>query len=69
MKQSDGAMKEIQEVEVLFEKTDEDLVIVATTSTSLSLDTSHKVIMMNEKLSQEEFENINLKDEIISLRE
>ena len=62
-------MKEIQEDEVLFEKTDEDLVRVATTSTSLSHDTSHNVTMLNENLSQEESEYVKLKDEIISLRE
>ena len=45
-------MKEIQEDEVLFEKTDEDAVTVATTSTTLSHDTSHNVSMLNEKLSQ-----------------
>ena len=34
--QSDGTMEEIQEDEVLFEKTDEGPVIVATTSSNLS---------------------------------
>ena len=50
MKQSDGTTKEIQEDEVLFDKTDEDLVTVETTSTTLSQDTTHNVTMMNEKL-------------------
>jgi hypothetical protein len=36
VKHNDGTMKEIQEDEVVFEKTDEDLVIVATTSTNLT---------------------------------
>ena len=36
VKQSDGTMKEVQEDEVLFEKTDEDPVAIATTSTTLS---------------------------------
>ena len=36
VKQSDGTMQEIQEDEVLFKKTDEDQVKVATTSTNLS---------------------------------
>ena len=44
-------MKEIQEDEVLFEKIDEDLVTVATSSKTLSLDTSHNVTMLNGKLS------------------
>jgi 3-polyprenyl-4-hydroxybenzoate decarboxylase len=69
VKQSDGTMKEIQEDEVLFEKIDEDPVIVATTSTTLSQAIAHNVTMLNEKLSQELSENIKLKDEIISLRE
>ena len=69
MKQNDGTMKEVQEDEVLFEKTDEYLVIVVTTSTTLTQATAHNVTMLNEKLLQEKFENIKMKDEIISLRE
>ena len=69
VKQNDRTMKEIHEDEVLFEKTDEDLVTVATSSTTLSQATAHNVTMLNEKLSQAESENIKLKDEIISLRE
>ena len=61
-------MKEIQEDEVLFEKTDEDPVTVATTLTTLSQATSHNFTMLNEKLSQAESEN-KFKDEIISLKE
>ena len=49
----------------MFEKTIEDPVIVATTSTTLSHGTSHNVTMLNEKFSQAEYENIKLKDEII----
>ena len=62
-------MKEIQEDEVLFEKTDEDPVTVSTISTTLSHATTHNVTMSNEKLSQEDTENTKLKDEIIDLRE
>jgi small-conductance mechanosensitive channel len=62
-------MKEIQEDEVLFEKIDEDLVTVETTSTNLSQTIAHNVTMLNVKLSQEESENVKLKDEIINLRE
>ena len=47
-------MKEIQEDEVLFEKTNEDPVTVATTSTTLSQSTAHNVTMLNENLSQAE---------------
>ena len=62
-------MKEIQEDEVLFENTDEDLVTVATTSTTLSQASTHNVTMLNEKLSQVELEKTRLNDEIISLKE
>ena len=62
-------MKEIQEDEVLFEKTDEDPVTVATTSIYLSQATSHNVTVLNEKLSQAESDNNELKDEIISLKQ
>ena len=43
-------MKEIQKDEVLFEKTDEDPVTVATSSMTLSQATDHNVTMLNEKL-------------------
>ena len=35
-KQNDGTLKEVQEDEILFEKTDEDLITVAIASTTLS---------------------------------
>ena len=47
-------MKEIQEDEVLFERTNEELVTVATTSTTLSQATAHIVIVFNENLSRVE---------------
>jgi cell division protein FtsB len=53
----------------LHEKTNEDLVIVATTSTTLSQATAHNVIVLNEKLLETESENLKIKDENISLRE
>ena len=68
-KQNDGTMKEVQEDKVLFEKTDEDPVTIATSSTILTQVTAHNVTMLNEKLLQTEYENIMLKVEIISLRE
>ena len=61
-------MKEIQEDEVLFERTDEDLITVATTSTTLSQATSHNVTLLSEKLSQAESDNDKLKNEIIGLK-
>ena len=43
--------------------------MVATTSITLTHATAHNVTTLNEKLLQEKFENIKLKDEIISLQE
>ena len=60
-------MKEIQEDEVLFEKTDEDPITVVTASAALSQATSHNVIVLNEKLFETESDNYKLKVEIISL--
>ena len=67
MKQSDGNLEEMQEDEVLFEKTDEDHVTIATTSTTLTKSTSHNITVLNEKLLKTELENHKLRHEIISL--
>lgn len=53
----------------LFEKTDEDPMTVAITLTALSQDTSHNVIVLNEKVSQAKSNKNKLKDENISLKE
>ena len=66
---NDGTLKELQEDEVLFERTDEVPIIVATTSSALSQATVHNVTMLSEKLSQAESDNYKLKEEVISLRE
>ena len=68
-KQSDGTLKEVQEDKVLFERTDEDPIIVATALATLSQATVHNVTMLSEKLSQAESDNYKLKEEVISLRE
>ena len=67
-KQNDGTLKEVQEDEILFEKTGEDPITIATTSAALSQSTSHNVTMLSEKLSQEESNKTKLQSEIISLR-
>ena len=67
-KENDETLKEVQEDEVLFERTDEDLIMVATTSAALSQATAHNVTMLSEKLPQAESDNNKLKDEVISLR-
>ena len=68
-KQNDRTLKEVQKDEILFEKTDGDPIIVATTSTSLSQATTHNVTILSEKLSQEKLDKSKLQSEIISLRE
>ena len=65
----DGTYKEVHEDEVLSERIEEDLVIVATASAALSQATVHNVTMLSEKLSQAESDNYKLKEEVISLRE
>ena len=62
-------MKEIQEVEVLFEKTNEYPVTVVIISEALSQATAHNVTVLNEKRSYAESDNNKLKDEIIGLKE
>ena len=42
-------MEEMQEDEVLFEKTHKDPVTVATTSATLTQATTHNIIVLNEK--------------------
>ena len=66
-KQSDRTLEEMQEYEVLFEKTDEDPVTIATTSVSLTQATTHNITVLNEKLLELELENLNLRDETINL--
>ena len=42
-------MREINEDEVLFEKTDEDLMLIATTSAALTQASAHNISILNEK--------------------
>lgn len=69
VKQDDGTLEEMQEDDVLFEKTDEGPVAVATTSAALTQATTHNISVLNEKLLEVESENLKLKDELINLRE
>jgi hypothetical protein len=68
-KQNDGTLKEVHEDEVFFERTDENPITVATALATLSQPTVHNVNMLSEKLSQAEFDNYKLKEEVICLRE
>lgn len=67
-RQDDGTYKEVQEDEILFERIEEDLVTIATTSTALSQATVHNVNVLSQKLSQAESNNHKLKEEITNLK-
>lgn len=67
-KQNDGTLKEVQEDQILFAKTDEDPIIVAIALAALSQATAHNVTMLSEKLSQAELDRSKLQSEMISLR-
>ena len=67
-KQNDRTLKEVQEDEILFEKIDEDLITVATSSTTLSRATAHNVTMLSEKLSKAKLDKSKLQSEIITIR-
>ena len=54
---------------MLFERTDEDPIMAATTLVSLTQATAHNISVLNEKVIEAESENQKLKDELISLRE
>jgi hypothetical protein len=54
VKQTNGTSEEMQEDEVLFKKTDEDPVIVAPTSATLTQAIDHNIIVLNEKLLETE---------------
>ena len=69
MKQVDGTLEEMQKDEVLTERTNEDPIMVETTSTTLIQATAHNISMLNEKVLEVESENQMLKDEIMSLRQ
>lgn len=67
VKQNDGTMEEMKKDEVMFEKTNEYLVTIATTSIALTQATTHNITILNEKLLEIEPKNIKLKNEIINL--
>jgi hypothetical protein len=68
VKQDDGTLEEMQEDEVLFQKTDEDPMTVATSSTTLTQDIAHNLSVLNENILETESENLKLKDKLINLR-
>ena len=69
MNQDDGNLEEIQEDEVLFDKTNGDPVTVATTSIASAQATDHNISVLNENILEVESKNLMLKDELIKSRE
>ena len=69
VKQVYGTLEEMQEDQVLFERTDKDPVMVAIASITLTQAIAHNVLVLNEMILETESENQKLKDELISLRE
>ena len=60
--------KKFRKIEILFERTEEDPVTVATTSVALTQATANNINVLNEKLSQAETDNHKLKEEITNLK-
>ena len=54
MKQADGTLEEMEEDEVLFERTDEDPIIVGTNSSALTRVVAHNISVLNEKVMEVE---------------
>ena len=52
----------MKEDEVLFERTDEDPIMVATTSTTLTQAIAHNISVLNEKVLEVESESQKLKE-------
>jgi hypothetical protein len=69
VKKVDGTLEEMQEEEVLFERTDEEPIMVATPSADLTQTIVYNISMLNEKVMEAELKNQKLKDGLINLRE
>lgn len=69
MNQSDRTLEEKKEDEVLFDKTNEGIAIVARNSIALTQAIAHTIMVLNEKLLETKSENIKLKHEIINFQE
>ena len=51
VKERDGQLREINEDEVLFEKANEDPMLIATSSTALTQANIHNISILNEKMA------------------
>ena len=61
-------MREIIEDEMLFEKTDEYLMLISTTYVALTQASVHNISILNEKLTKAESKNKKLEEENINLK-
>ena len=61
VKHNDGTMNEMHEDEVMFEKINEDIVTIYTTSSTLTQATAHNVTILNEKLLETKSEKYQAK--------
>ena len=61
-------MREINEDEVLFEKTNDDLALIVIASIALTQASVHNISILNEKLNEEELKNKKLEEENIDLK-
>lgn len=61
-------MREITKDDVLFDKTNEDLMLIAIASTDLTQANVYNIAILNEKLTKEESKNKKLEGENINLK-
>lgn len=67
VKESDGTLKDINEDEVLYERTDEDPMLIDTSSIALDQASVLNISMLNEKSIEQELNNKKLLEENINL--
>ena len=68
VKENDGIVRDIIEDEYLFEIIDEDIIILATTSATLSQANILNITLLNGKVTEIELAKKKIQDEIISLK-
>ena len=54
VKEDDGTMRDINEDEVLFERTDEDLMLLATSLVALNQEKILNIYLLNENITEAE---------------
>ena len=69
VEERDGQEGEINKDKVFFEKTDEDLMLISTTSSTLNQASVHNISIINGKLVEVESRNKKLEEENINLKD